>query len=176
MKNIEESLVESTCFLKNQTKETRRVVITVPAQIPMRAIDKVTGEVREWVVDHRDIEIAFAPGQVRELPEKFMSAIHQCVSCKDPECRGARCKNPQQHAGAMCIAGLDPLLVRVDAKGDVIQTYAVHPTLIPRPVQIVDVEGVRPSDIAEAIERRPPPPVDDDQDPAIARARARRST
>jgi hypothetical protein len=146
----------------NPTEQMIRLTIVLPeVRVPRTCVTE-DGERRAWTVDgEQTIEIA--PGQTVEIPSKYDQAIHAVVECGHPKCHG-RCVQPAEAGpGAYVLGGLSPMLVREGQK------YGIHDGLVPRAAPRRS-PIIAPADVPGAVARAN---AADDEDPAMARARAR---
>ncbi len=146
----------------NPTSHPISFELAVPANISRVVVDDLG--IRHTIkIDHEMRRVTFATGETQSLPSKYDGAIHILTGCGHPGCKNAICRDPS-NAGprAMVNGGLAPLLQREG------QRYGVDRSLVTRAAPPRSV-AIAPGDVVGKLAALA------DEDPAIARARARKA-
>ena len=108
--------------------------------------------------------VTWAPGETKSIPSRFDRLVHVVVDCDHAECRRSICKSPMT-AGprAKVVAGAAPLLQREG------QRYSLDQSMLP--IDPIARTMVAVGDVASRMAAGPQA----EEDPAMARARARKA-
>jgi hypothetical protein len=152
----------------NPCGHSQRLVFVGEGEPKTRAAADASGTVRTWT-EPTDRIVEIPAGATMQIPSKYDAAIHK-VQCDHADCnkRPGFCKRPADAGPASYVlCGMAPLLHRED------QRYVVHPSLLgePEPARTMMLP---PAPGAKLLTAGGTAAVDLD-DPAMARARARRA-
>lgn len=139
-----------TLRVKNPTAQPITVSVRVPVERDIHAVDDFGRQVVRHVVTQESKPITWQPGEVKIVPEHVIVDHAHRYQCDDRRCSaGGRkhfCHHPFEHAGALIIGGVAPLLV-VEAPQ---QAASLHPALLPSPAD-ERPKPLSPADVARRL-------------------------